>query len=195
MSAQVLTHYDPRLPITLAADASAYGIGAVISHILPDGSERPISFASRKLSPTEQNYAQVEREALSLIFGIKKFHHYLYGRKFCLVTDHKPLTYIFGPKKGIHVPSLAAARLQRWALLLSAYDYDIKYKSTDAHANADCLSRLPLQSTSDQQLNEKAPISVFNVCQISALPVTLSRYSKSNPDRLLSQIYNYVKNG
>ena len=82
MSAQVLTHYDPRLPITLAAaDASAYGIGAIISHILPDGSERPIAFASRKLSPTKQNYAQVEREALSLslIFGIKKFHQYLYG--------------------------------------------------------------------------------------------------------------------
>ena len=80
MSAQVLTHYDPQLPITLAAaDASAYGIGAIISHILPDGSERPIAFASRKLSPTKQNYAQVEREALSLIFGIKKFHQYLYG--------------------------------------------------------------------------------------------------------------------
>ena len=194
MSAQVLTHYDPQLPITLAADASAYGIGAVISHILPDGSERPIAFASRKLSPTEQNYAQVEREALSLIFGIKKFHQYLYGRKFCLVTDHKPLTSIFGPIKDI--PSLAAARLQRWALLLSAYDYDIKYKSTDAHANADCLSRLPLQSTSDQQLNEKAPISVFNVSQISALPVTCQDIQRATrTDRLLSQIYNYVKNG
>ena len=57
MSAQVLTHYDPRLSITLAADASAYGIGVIISHILPDGSDRPIAFASQKLSPTEQNYA------------------------------------------------------------------------------------------------------------------------------------------
>ena len=67
MSAQVLTHYEPRLPITLA-----YGIGAIISHILPDGSERPIAFASRKLSPTEQNYAQVEREALSLSFLVSR---------------------------------------------------------------------------------------------------------------------------
>ena len=135
VSARVLTHYDPVLPITTAADASAYGVGAVISHVLPDGSERPIAFASRTLTQTERNYAQLEKEALSLVFGIKKFHRYLYGRKFTLVTDHKPLTAILGPKKG--VPTLAAARLQRWAMLLSAYNYDIRYKSTTAHSNAD----------------------------------------------------------
>ena len=121
----VLTHYNPLLPLKLAGDASSYGVGAIISHVTPDGQEKPILFASRTLSASERNYSQIEKEALSLIFGIKKFHRYLFGRCFTLVTDHKPLTTILGPKKGI--PSLAAARLQRWALILSAYNYQIEF--------------------------------------------------------------------
>ena len=79
--------------------------------MFPDGQERPIAFASCTLSTAEKNYGQIEKEALSLVYGIQKFHQYLYGRKFILVTDHKPLLTLLGPKKAI--PSLAAARLQR----------------------------------------------------------------------------------
>ena len=110
----MLVHYDPALPLKLAADGSAYGVGAVTSS---DGTERPIAFVSRTLSPSETNYAQLEKEALALIFGIKKFHQYLYGRHFVLVTDHIPLMAILGPKKGI--PSLSAASCQT-AMLGSA---------------------------------------------------------------------------
>ena len=117
VTAPVLAHYDPELPIRLAGDASAYGIGAVISHICEDGSERPIAFTSQTLSPAEMNYPQIEKEALSLIYGVTKFHQYLYGRKFVLVTDHCPLTTLLGPKQ--EIPPLAAARMQRWALVLS----------------------------------------------------------------------------
>ena len=101
LTAPVLAHYDPTMPIKMAGDASAYGIGAVISHVFPDSSERPIAFASRTLTATEQNYPQLEKEALSLVYGIRKFHQYLYGRRFVLVTDHKPLTTVLGPKNGI----------------------------------------------------------------------------------------------
>ena len=189
-SDKVLTHYDPKMPLNLATDASAYWIGAVVSHVFPDGSERPIAFASRTLSPSEQNYAQIEKEALSLVFGVKKFHQYLYGRHFNLITDHKPLTAILGPKKG--VPSLVAARMQRWALLLSAYTYSISYKPTDLHSNADGLSRLPLPTTSEKDSVD----SIFNMAQIQSLPVTASDIQKATrSDRTLSKVFQHVRGG
>jgi hypothetical protein len=88
-------------PIRLARNSSSYGIGAIISHVMEDGKERPIELASRTLNDSERNYPQVEKEALSLIFGVKKFYKYLYGRRFLLMTDHKPITTILGPKRGL----------------------------------------------------------------------------------------------
>ena len=121
-SDQVLAHYDTTLSVSLACDASQYGVGAVISHLIPDGTEHPIAYGSRTLTKAEKNYAQIEREAAAIIFGIKKFHPYIYGRKFTLITDHKPLTTIFSLKF-----SLAAARLQGWAIILSAYQYEVEF--------------------------------------------------------------------
>ena len=143
------------------------------------------------LTASEKNYAQLEKEALALIFGIKKFHQYLYGRRFTLVTDHKPLTAILGPKKGI--PSLAAARLQRWAILLSAYDYKIVFKPTQAHSNADGLSRLPLP-VKEPTSSEPEEVSVFNVAQIQALPVIFQQIqTATRRDPLLRKVAIYVR--
>jgi len=201
MSAKVLAHYDPSLPLRLAADASAYGVGAVISHAYPDGSERPIAYASRTLTSSEKNYAQIEKEALSLVYGVKKFHQFLYGRRFTLYTDHKPLTTILGPKKGI--PPLAAARLQRWALILSAYTFQIEYKPTQAHANADGLSRLPMpmsasmfSSSSPSQEVYLSDPDVFNIRQMEALPVTSEQLrNATRKDPVLSRVVDYTKRG
>ena len=137
----MLAHY-VSLPLKLSYDAFTYGVGAVIAHIIPNKSERPIAYASRTLSPAERNYAQIEKEALGIIFGVTKFHKFLYGRKVTLVTDHKLLLTLLGPQS--QIPPLAAARLQRWALILTAYNYDIQYCPSDKHENADGLSRLPV---------------------------------------------------
>ena len=83
---------------------------------MPNKSERPVVYASRTLTAPEQNYAQIEHEAFAIIFTVRRFHQYLCGRSFTLVTDHHPLCKIFGKKE--HVPPLAAARMQLWALLL-----------------------------------------------------------------------------
>ena len=146
----------------LAADASSYGVGAMISHVLADGSERPITFDSRTLTASEKNYSQLEKETLALVFGVKKFHPYLFGRNFTLVTHHKPLLSILGPKKGI--PSLAATRLQRWAILLSAYSYEVEFKSTHHYGNANGLSQLPLPV--EVGLEYSAGPSIFNISEI-----------------------------
>ncbi|KAA3674546.1 uncharacterized protein DEA37_0009003 [Paragonimus westermani] len=135
-----LTHFNPSLPIEVASDASNFGIGAVISNVFPDGSEKSIAHAARSLTPTEKNYSQIEKEALSIIFAVKKFHKMLYGRRFTLLTDHKPLLTIFGSKKGI--PVYTANRLQRWATMLLAYDFNIQYRNTHEFGKADALSRL-----------------------------------------------------
>jgi len=142
----------------------------------------------------------LEKEALSLVFGVRKFHQFLYGRKFTLYTDHKPLTSILGPKKG--VPSLAAARLQRWALLLSAYNYQIEYKSTRDHGNADGLSRLPLSSDSSSSSSIVSPhgkccdTDIFVIRQIEALPVTAMQLKTATRcDPILGRVLHYAKHG
>ena len=113
LDSSVLTHYDLQNPVRLTCDASPYGVGACVSDVMADGSVQLIAFSSRTLSKAERNYAQLEGEALALIFGVKQFYKYLVGRLFTLITDNRPLLKILGLKK--EVPSVAAARLQRWA--------------------------------------------------------------------------------
>ena len=140
----VLTHFHPDLLLHVASDASPCCLGAVLSHSMPDGTERPIAFASRTLNTAEQNYSQIDKEALGIVWSLKKFHTYLNGRRFSLITDHQPLTAIFSPVKNL--PSMTAAHLQRYALLLAGYQYDMVYRKTSDHGNANGLSRLPINS-------------------------------------------------
>ncbi len=133
MHCKAVLHYDTKKPVKLACTASPYGVGAVVLHIMENVEEKLIAFMSHTLKEAECNYAQIKKEALAIIFGGRKFHKYLYGRKFILTTDHKPLLGILGPKSAIS--TLAAPRMQRWALILT-YNYDNEYRRLVDHVDA-----------------------------------------------------------
>ena len=108
------------------------------------------------------------------------------------MTDHKPLLALLGPQKGI--PPLAAARLQRWAVLLSAYTYDHEFKTTQQHANADGLSRLPLKTTDEEETSKEA--TVFNISQLDTMPVTNRQLEQATrKDPILSKALHYTQRG
>ncbi|CAD6188776.1 unnamed protein product [Caenorhabditis auriculariae] len=189
-----LAHYDPTEQIVLATDASDYGLGAVIYHKYRDGTEKVIAYASRTLTGSEKNYAQIEKEALGIIYGIEKFNQYLYGRKFLLFTDHKPLLKIFGPKEGL--PVVAAKRLQRWALKLMTYSYEIEYRNTEKFGNADGLSRLPNpdERVSEDSQQVEGEILALHEEAIAGLPVTAEEIAKEvAKDSALQKILPYVQ--
>ena len=145
--APLLVHFNPALLIIVHADASPYGLGGVLSRQMKDGTERPVCFASRTLASAERNYGHIEKEGLALVYAVKKFHNYLYSQKFKMMRNHKPLLGLFGEDKGY--PDKTAARILRWALLLSAYDYKVEYIPGALNGNADGLSRLPIQACSE----------------------------------------------
>lgn len=159
---------------------------------MPDGSDKPIGYASRTLSAAEQNYSQIEKEGLACIFGVKKFHNYLFGRSFELITDHKPLLGLLKEDKA--VPTQASARIKRWSLFLSNYEYTLSFRNTTAHANADALSRLPLKS---QPSNVYTPPELVLLTEhLAESPVTadlIQTWTRKDPD--LSKLLQYIQSG
>ena len=183
----VLVHYDPNMPVILNCDASPYGIGVALVHRFPDGTEHPVAYASRSLSAAKKNYAHLEREGLAIVYGVKYFHKYLFGRHFDVVTDHWPLLWLLKEDKPIS--SLFSARIQRWALFLANYNYIMSYKRGESNGNVDMLSRLPLPvQSSDVTLPIREEV-VFNMNILDNTPVTsalIARWTSRDP--ILSKV-------
>ncbi|XP_029171893.1 uncharacterized protein K02A2.6-like [Nylanderia fulva] len=190
-SNKVLAHYNPKHPLIVACDASMYGVGAVLSQKHPDGSERVIQYASQSLSRTQQKYAQIDKEAYAIIFAIKKFYQYLYGNRFTLYTDHRPLTQILAPNKSLPVHS--AMRMQHYKIFLQAFNYNIKYKNTKLHSNADGLSRLPIQSEDDFEYDV---VDEYEIKLIESFPVTFTELAaETEKDTELQKLSRALQSG
>ncbi|XP_046612225.1 uncharacterized protein LOC124301349 [Neodiprion virginianus] len=131
----ILQYPDFEKPFVLTTHASKYAIGAILSQD-KDGEDLPIAYASRVLQKAEINYSVSEKEFLAVVYAVKHFRPYLYGRTFTLVTDHEPLKWI----KNVRDPT---SRLMHWRLKLEEYSYVTKHKKGIANSNADALSRNP----------------------------------------------------
>lgn len=184
-----LEFYDPKKPIVVVTDASGYGLGGVIAHIV-DGVEKPICFTSFTLNDAQKSYPILHLEALALVCTIKKFHKYLYGQTFTLFTDHKPLVAIFG-KTGKH--SIFVTRLQRYILELSIYDYEIQYRPSAKMGNADFCSRFPLEQLVPIEYDTE---NIRSINFGKELPIDHTIIAKlTKVDKFLQEVISYMKNG
>lgn len=134
----ILQYPDFSKEFVLTTDASNLAIGAVLSQGAI-GTDKPIAYASRTLNSSEINYSTIEKELLAIVWATKYFRPYLFGRKFKIVTDHRPLQWVMNIKE----PN---SRLTRWRLKLSEFDFSVVYKQGKSNTNADALSRIELHN-------------------------------------------------
>ncbi|XP_030846949.1 uncharacterized protein K02A2.6-like [Strongylocentrotus purpuratus] len=166
---EVLAHYDPSLLTTIAADASSTGVGAILLQTQKDGHRRPVCYASRSLTETEQRYAVIEKEALAATWACEKFSDYVLGMSFNIETDHKPLVTLLNTKELSKLPP----RVLRFRLRLMRYDATTEYVPEKQQATADALSRAPVASPKPEDIAELNELTeAFASSSTLTLPAT-----------------------
>ena len=171
----VLALFDPNLQTVVSADASSFGLGAVLLQRQAEGEMKPVAYISRSMTTTEQRYAQIEKEALALTWACERFSDYLIGLDFHIQTDHKPLVPLFSSKSLEELP----LRVQRFRLRMLRYRFTISHIPGKELIIADMLSRAPsgMPTPSDHLLHQEANVFVNMVIQ--GLPAS---------DKLLEEI-------
>ena len=181
----VLRYFDPKAETIIETDASLKGLGAVL---LQDG--KPVCYASKALTETEQRYSNIEREALGVVWGLERFHYFIYGKSCTIHTDHKPLEAIFKKKL-----SSCPARLQRFVLRALKYDVTVKYVKGAEVPIADALSRVsPLPAST----NDKFPrLDIHQITKnLPASPIKLQQIrNETANDPTLSKLRNVIHQG
>ena len=187
-----LALYDPSAPTKISADASAYGLGAVL--LQKFDTWKPVAFASRSMSETERRYAQIEKEALATTWACEKFADFVVGKHIEIETDHKPLVPLLGAK---HLDCLPP-RILRFRLRLDRFSYDINHVPGKELYTADTLSRAPLPTISSENTQEE----LAELCMeaiISHLPASnqrLETYRQAqSSDPICQQILKYCREG
>ena len=146
--------YSLQKEATVTIDASEKTIGGVLSQ---EG--HPVIHVSRKLTPAEQIYSNIEREALEIVLVVTRIKQFLLGGQFTLQTDHKPLKYLFAPED--EIPKTASARITRWAIALMGFDYELKYTPGEQIPHADALSRMDFDE--NELDNDRVCFAISNI--------------------------------
>lgn len=173
---KTLGYYNPNDKTQVIADASPVGLGCALIQLNNSG-PRIIAFGNKSLTDCEKRYCQTEKEALALVWAVEHFHMYLYGKhEFELVTDHKPLEIIFGPK------SRPCARIERWVLRLQSYNYKVVYRPGKSNI-ADPLSRLPSAKYAAKPFDEESVHQIVNYSRPNAIPLsTIKKISEKDEE-------------
>jgi hypothetical protein len=184
-----LSMFDPDADVILTTDASAYGLGAVLTQ-MKNGKEVTVECASRTLSTTERKYSVGEREALACVWACEKFNIYLWGRKFTLCTDHQALITLL--KKGSDRQSM---RIARWSARLMKYNYDLKFKRGQENKVADALSRLPIPAEV-HELDSDDTVICHIALETMCKSVTLEKLQEcTKEDQVLNTVKKHIQTG
>ena len=191
----VLALYDPSKETTVSADASSYGLGAVLMQKQSNHQWKPVAYASRSLTATEQKYAQIEKEALGITWACERFSDYLIGMNFRIETDHKPLTSLLGVKNLEELP----ARIQRFRMRLMRYTFTVTHIPGKDLTIADTLSRAPTATASDADTQFYQDTEMFVNTVMSSLPATEKRLAeimqKQEEDEVCRQLKQFCQAG
>ena len=190
-----LTHYDVNKETTVSADASSYGVGAVLMQKHGD-TLRPVAFASRSMTETEQRYAQIEKEALAVTWACERFSNYSIGARFKIETDHKPLVPLLGTKDLSELP----ARVQRFKIRLMRFTFSISHIPGKDLITTDALSRAPCSEPSSDDERLQAEVSAYVDSIVHNLPATSNRLEQKirsayTNDTVCSTLQKYCKDG
>ena len=192
--APTLAIYDPAKETKVSADASSYGLGAVLMQKDENEDWKPVAYISRAITETEQRYAQVEKEALAVTWSCERLSEYLIGKSFSIETDHKPLVSLLGSKNLSELPP----RIQRLRLRLLRFQYNILHVPGKSLVVADALSRAPInQSNHDGLQDEEVELYVNSV--LTELPASDKRLDeireRQKESEICRQISAYVRDG